>query len=209
MPTARNSNIPERFDHRIIESWIRPGSRVLDLGCGTGTLLERLNRSRNVTGVGIEKSEEKVVSAISRGLSVIQGDINQEIDEYPDGSFDYVVLSQTLQQVYDPSRLIQSMLRAGRQCIVSFPNFNHWRIRMQIILTGRVPVTPELPYQWYDTPNIRVLSLKDFKTYAKDIPFRIFQEKAISRIEAGGQIVTFMPNIFATYGIFLIGKEHQ
>ncbi len=205
-PTARSKPFPIRFDHRIIESWIKPGSKVLDLGCGEGELLNSLKTERGISGVGIEQSEDKVVRCIAKGLSVIQGDINAELKDYQDNAFDFVILSQTLQQVYDPSGLIAEMLRVGKRAIVSFPNFNHWKIRLQFLATGRVPVTPELPYQWYDTPNIRVLSIRDFEKYAEELSFRIFRQVAILKMEEGGRLVNFMPNLLATYGVFLIGK---
>lgn len=200
-----------RFDLRLIASWIEPGSTVLGLGCGEGELLHYLKKNKGVRETGIEIVESKVAACIEKGLSVLQGDINEEVIDYPDNMFDYVILSQTLQQVYEPSDLIRSMLRIGKKGIVSFPNFCHWRIRVQLLLTGHVPVTKELPYQWYDTPNIRVLSLKDFRKYSRDIGFDILKESAISpnRQNSDGNIVRFMPNLFARQGIFLIGKRNR
>jgi len=198
-----------RFDLRIIASWIEPGAKVLGLGCGDGELLYYLKRNRQVRETGIEIVESKVARCIEKGLSVLQGDINQEVRDYPDDAFDYVILSQTMQQVFEPSELIRSMLRIGKNAVVSFPNFCHWKIRMQMMVTGHVPVTKELPYEWFDTPNIRVLSLEDFKKYSRRIGFRIIKEAAISPggRHGGGKTIKFMPNLFATYGIFLIGKD--
>ncbi|MBW1894337.1 MAG: methionine biosynthesis protein MetW [Deltaproteobacteria bacterium] len=198
-----------RFDLRVIASWIEPGSKVLGLGCGEGELLYLLKKNKKVKETGIEIKEAKVASCIEKGLSVLQGDINEEIIDYPDNSFDYVILSQTLQQVYEPAGLIQSMMRVGKKGIVSFPNFSHWRIRMQLMWTGHVPVTKELPYQWHTTPNIRVLSLKDFRNFSKNEGFCIIKEAAINtgQTETKGKIVKLMPNIFAAYGIFLIGNR--
>jgi methionine biosynthesis protein MetW len=198
-----------RFDLRIIASWVESGSKVLGLGCGEGDLLYLLKKDKNVKETGIEIKEEKVASCIEKGITVLQGDINEEIIDYPDNSFDYVILSQTLQQVYEPEALIQSMMRVGKKGIVSFPNFSHWRIRMQLMATGHVPVTKELPYEWYNTPNIRVLSLKDFRRFSKNVGFSIIKEAAINTGEnqTEGKIVRWMPNVFATYGIFLIGNR--
>jgi len=197
-----------RFDLEKIASFVLPGSTVLDLGCGDGDLLSYLEREIGVTGTGIEKSETKVAHCIERGLSVLQGDINKEVLDYPDGAFDYVILSRTLQQVYDPAGLIRSLLRVGKRGIVSFPNFGHWRGRMQLLGTGYAPVTRQLPYEWYDTPNIRVITLKDFRKFSKDVGFRILKMAAISSDFNGmdGHTVIFMPNLRATYGIFLIEK---
>ena len=197
-----------RFDLKIIASWIEPGSKVLDLGCGEGILLHYLKETRQANCTGIERAESKVGLGIGRGLSVLQGDINQEILDYPDDTFDYVILSQTLQQVYEPAKLIQSLLRVGKKGIVSFPNFSHWRIRLQLLLTGYAPVTKQLPYEWHDTPNIRVITIKDFRKFSREVGFEILNEVAINTInhEKRGNIIKFQPNLRATYGIFLIGK---
>ncbi len=197
-----------RYDLQIIASWIEPGSKVLDLGCGEGDLLHFLKRDKQVTGTGIERRESKVAQCIEKGLSVLQGDINQEVLDYPDHTFDYVILSQTLQQVYDPANLLQSLLRIGTKGIVSFPNFSHWRSRFQLLLTGYAPITKQLPYEWYDTPNIRVITLKDFRKFSKEVGFKVLKEVAINTNsqDRRGKIVEFYPNIRATYGIFMIGK---
>ena len=197
-----------RFDLFLIASWIKPGSRVLDLGCGEGSLLEHLIRQKQVVGSGIEKNERRVARCIEKGLSVLQGDINAEVKDYPDNGFDYVILSQTLQQVYAPDVLIREMLRIGKMGIVSFPNFSHWRVRMQLLLSGYAPVTRQLPYQWYDTPNIRVITLKDFRKFAREVGCRIHKEVAIDTrsVNSPGKIIRTFSDIRATYGIFLIGK---
>lgn len=198
-----------RYDLRMIASWIEPGSRVLGLGCGDGELLHYLKTSRQVKETGIEIREARVARCIEKGITVLQGDIYKEIEDYPDDAFDYAILSQTLQQVYEPAGLIRSMLRVARLGIVSFPNFSHWKIRMQLLLTGYVPVTRELPYEWHNTPNIRVLSLMDFRKFSRDVGFTIVREAAINtgKNEFQGRPVTFMPNLFATYGIYLIGNQ--
>jgi methionine biosynthesis protein MetW len=198
-----------RFDLQIIASWIEPGSKVLDLGCGGGDLLYFLKKHKQVEGTGIERVEVNVAQCIEKGLSVLQGDINEEVLDYPDNTFDYVIVSQTLQQVYDPDKLIQSLLRIGKKGIVSFPNFSHWRVRLQLLGTGYAPITRQLPYEWYDTPNIRVITIKDFRKFSKDVGFKILKEVAINTNshDRYGNIVTFLPNLRATYGIFLIGKD--
>lgn len=194
-----------RFDLRIVASWIEPGSRVLDLGCSDGRLLRVLRDAKNVRGLGIEHDEEEVVAAIAQGLSVIHGDINQELTGFPDNAFDYVVVSQTLQQAYAPTELIRQMLRVGRLGIVSFPNFCYWRIRLQMLCSGHVPVTRELPFHWYDTPNIRVLSLEDFRRYSRAVPFTVRRSLAVNPSAGGGlREVRFWPNLTASYGIFMI-----
>lgn len=201
-----NSNI--RFDFKIIASWIKPGSNVLALGCGEGDLLYFLKKNNNIKETGIEIKESRVAKCIEKGLTVLQGDINEEVMDYPDNCFDYVILSQTMQQVYAPFELIMSMLRIGKKSVVSFPNFCQWEIRTQILFSGHVPKTKELPYEWYDTPNIRLLSIKDFRSFSKKAGFNIIRQEAFKygKDNTDGKIVSFMPNMFATNGIFLIGK---
>ncbi len=198
-----------RFDLQVIASWIEPGSRVLDLGCGNGELLVWLREHKNVSGVGIEQDEEKAALCIAKGLSVLQGDLNEEVDDYPDKRFDYVILSQTLQQVYEPARLLYSLSRIGRRFIVSFPNFSHYWIRLQLLLKGMAPKSDELPYNWYDTPNIRVITIKDFRNFARDVGYKIVEETAIKTDHHAkhGSVVRGFSNFRATYGIFMIEKE--
>ncbi len=197
-----------RFDLKVIASWIEPGARVLDLGCGRGDLLKHLQENKSVRGTGIELSEHKASACIERGLSVLQGDISEEVLDYPDQAFDYVILSQTMQQVYEPAPLIREMLRIGKKSIVSFPNFSHWAIRLQLLIEGRAPVSKALPYQWHDTPNIRVITLKDFRRYAREIGFEIYKKVAINtdHRDETGHVVDKLKDLRATYGIFLIGK---
>ncbi|MFH2093422.1 MAG: methionine biosynthesis protein MetW [Pseudomonadota bacterium] len=198
-----------RYDLKIIASWIEPGSKVLGLGCGEGDLLFWLKKEKQVIERGIEIEESKVVKCIEKGISVLQGDIYEEMEDYPDNTFDYAICSQTLQQVYDPSTLIASMMRVARMGVVSFPNFGHIKVRTHLALTGRAPVTRELPYSWHDTPNIRVLSINDFQTFSKQVGFKILKQAAINtkNNQQEGRTITFLPNLFATYGIFLIGRE--
>lgn len=208
MPLEKAERSRIRFDLQIVASWIEPGSKVLDLGCGEGDLLHFLKENKRVVGTGIELVEAKVARCIERGLPVLQGDMNEEVLGYEDDAFDYVVLSQTLQQIYELAKLIQSVLRIGRKGIVSFPNFGHWSIRLQLLVRGHAPITKQLPYEWYDTPNIRVITIKDFRRFSKEIGFNILKEVAINTAhhDRRGMIVKFLPNLRATYGIFLIGR---
>jgi methionine biosynthesis protein MetW len=197
-----------RFDLRIIASLIEPGSRVLDLGCGSGELLAWLAATRDVIGTGIERDKRKAAHCISRGLSVLQGDLNEEVDDYPDCSFDYVILSQTLQQVFEPARLLYSLARIGRKVIVSFPNFSHYSIRLQLLYKGVAPKNDQLPYSWYDSPNIRVITLKDFRKFSRDVGYNILKEISISTNPANseGSVIRYFTDLRATYGIYMIEK---
>jgi methionine biosynthesis protein MetW len=209
MSIVKFENNGIRFDLQIVASWIEPGSRVLDLGCGEGDLLYFLQKNKQVLGTGIERAEAKVAHCIERGLSVVQGDINKEILDYGDETFDYVIVSQTLQQVYEPDKLVESLLRIGKRGIVSFPSFSHWRIRLQLLTTGFAPVTKQLPHEWYNTPNIRVITIKDFRKFSRQVGFEILKEVAVNTDihNSCGNIVKFLPTLRATYGIFLIGRH--
>ena len=208
MSTTKPPNNRMRYDLQIIASWIETRTRVIDLGCGEGNLLKYLITRKQVIGTGIERNEAKVADCIAKGLSVLQGDINEEVLDYPDNTFDYVILSQTLQQVYEPATLIRSMLRVGKKGIVSFPNFSHWGPRLQLLLSGFAPVTTQLPYEWYNTPNIRVITIKDFRKFIHEVGFNILKEIAIDTHSADrrGKAIRIFPNLRATYGIFLIGN---
>lgn len=200
-----------RFDLEIIASWIPSGAKVLDLGCGTGELLSFLRDNKGVACTGIDFSEVNIQHCITKGLSVIHGDINEEVMDYADHAFDYVVLSQTLQQVYEPAALLNNLLRIGKNVVVSFPNFSHWRCRLQLFWHGEAPTTSQLPYSWYNSPNIRVITIKDFREFALRSGFSIIKEVAINtdNQEREGSIIKILPTIRATYGIFMIGGTQK
>lgn len=205
------SNQTIRFDLQLIGSMIPEHSKVLDLGCGNGDLLAWLATNKDVVGTGIEQNKEKAAHCIGRGLSVLQGDFIEEVDDYPDCSFDYVILSQTLQQVFEPARLLYSLARIGRKVIVSFPNFSHYSIRFQLLTKGVAPKNEQLPYSWYDSPNIRVITIKDFRKFSRDVGYNIIQEIAISSDPSSskGKIVSHFTNLRAVYGIYIIEKIRE
>ena len=155
--------------------------------------------------------ETNIEKCIAKGLSVLQGDINQEVEDYADNTFDYVILSQTLQQVYQPDKLIKDLLRIGEKVVVSFPNFSHWACRFQLLFQAKAPTTNQLPYSWYDTPNIRVITIKDFIKFAKHFRYKILKQAAIKshNEDRQGSIINLLPELRATYGIFLISKGQQ
>jgi methionine biosynthesis protein MetW len=152
----------QRADHLLIAEMVAPGSRVLDVGCGDGALLKLLAETKNVDGRGVELSREKVNLCVKHGLSVIQGDADRDLADYPDQAFDYAVLSLTIQATRDPKTVLANLLRIGERAIVSFPNFGHWMIRAQLLLTGRMPMTPNLPEPWYTTADAHLCTIKDF-----------------------------------------------
>lgn len=151
-----------RADHRLIAEMVEPGSRVLDVGCGDGSLLQLLRDEKAVDGRGVELSPERVKACVTRGLSVIQGDADRDLPDYPDKAFDYAILSLTIQATRYPKTVLENLLRIGRHAIVSFPNFGHWRIRTQFLMTGRMPVTPNLPETWFNSVDAHLCTIKDF-----------------------------------------------
>ena len=196
-----------RADSQIIANMISEGSRVLDVGCGNGILLDYLARYKKVDGRGIELSTQGVNSCVSAGLSVVQGDANTDLKDYPNYSFDYVVLSQTLQAMNNPRVVLEQLLRIGRRAIISFPNFAHWRVRYQVAINGCMPVSPTLPYQWYETPNIHFCTIKDFGILCKQMG--IIVERSVSLDRNGsavrrGNLTPFFSNLFGEQAVFLL-----
>jgi methionine biosynthesis protein MetW len=170
-----------RLDYRMIEEYVEPGARVLDLGCGDGTLLQDLIEQKGVEGCGIDADLEQVRQCIARGVPVYHGDVLEGMAMYGDDRFDCVVLSQTLQQTMQPRRVVQEMMRVGRRGIISFPNFAHWSVRLHLLLRGAMPVTRVLPYEWYDTPNIHLLTIKDFLRLCRDLELEVVDRKFLTR----------------------------
>jgi len=189
-------------EHQLIKGIIKPKAKVLDLGCGSGDLLYELIKEKAIKGQGIEINEHEIYKCIAKGLNVFHGDIDSGLSEYPDKSFDYVILSQSLQQVKKPDGVLKEALRVGKKIIVSFPNFCHINSRGSLFFKGRTPITPSLPFRWYDSPNIHFLSISDFIDYCKIREYKI--EKALY-INKKGKIA-FLPNLFAETGIFLLSR---
>ena len=165
-----------RKDFDLISEWIEPNSRILDLGCGDGSLLKLLNSKRNVTGYGVDSSIDKTIKSIDNKINIINSNINDNLGFFKTKSFDYVILAQSLQVVENPISLIKEMLRVGNEVIISFPNMGYWRSRLYLLLKGEMPVTDELPYSWHSTPNIHLCTIKDFKKMCTDNNFKITDE---------------------------------
>jgi methionine biosynthesis protein MetW len=191
-----------RSDYAIISDIIEPNTKVLDLGCGEGELLEWLAKNKNVNGRGVEIDVAKVRRAIARGVSVFQSDIDEGLADYPNGAFDYVILSQTLQETRRPLKVLQEMLRVGRAAIVAFPNFGHWRMRLSMLTSGKAPKTPLFPYEWYESPNIHLLTVTDFEDLAIQEGLRIERRYFL----AGRRSIRFYPNLMAEIAVFLVRR---
>ena len=194
-----------KLGHRKIVDLVRPGSSVLELGCGDGTLLSLLVLEKGVRGQGLERDEQAIYQCVARGLSVFHGDIDTGLSEYGDKSFDYVIFDQSIQQVRQPDCVLGESLRVGREVIVAFPNFAYWPSRLQICLRGRTPVTPSLPYAWYDSPNLHFLSISDFTGYCRRRGIPILNSIVLGR----ERVVRVLPNLFGETGIFLIARTND
>jgi len=191
-----------RLDHKYILEMIENNSRVLDLGCGDGQLLSLLMKGKNCKAAGIEIDEKEIYKCVEKGVSVSQGDIDSGLTDYADKRFDYVILNESLQEILNPEKVIEEALRVGKKAIVGIPNFCNISARVQIFFSGRVPVTEGLPYKWYNTPNLRFLSIKDFRHFCAERSITVERECAFG---AKGE-VRVARNLFADIAIFLISK---
>jgi len=189
-------------DHQQIVNLIQPRTSVLDLGCGTGDLLYLLIKEKNIHGQGIEIDNQAIYKCVAKGLNVFHGDIDSGLSEFSDKSFDYVILNQSLQQIYHVEKVLNDALRVGKKVIVGFPNFAYYKARWQMLFNGRAPVTGSLPYQWYETPNLHFLSIYDFKNYCRLKKINIESCICIN----GKRRIPFLRNLFAQTGIFLISR---
>jgi len=190
-----------RADFDAIAEWVKPGSRVLDLGCGDGVLLKYLKGARAITGYGVEIDDANVLGCVTNGINVIQSDLERGLSEFESGSFDYVILSQTLQAMMNGERVINDMLRVAREGIVTFPNFGHWMNRLQV-LAGHMPVSDNLPHQWHDTPNVHLCTISDFEDFCAGHGVKILERKVLT----GGQPVALLPNLLGSLAVYRFRK---
>ena len=191
-----------RPDFDVVTNWVPQGASVLDLGCGDGELLARLQRERGSIGYGVEIEDSAVLACLNRGLNVLQGNIESGLNLFDDGAFDVVILSQTLQATRHTEALVREVLRVGKSAIVTLPNFGHWSVRWQLGVGGRMPVSKRLPYQWYDTPNVHFSTITDFDVFCADKGITVERRAAL----AGGRAITFLPNVRGETAVFQIRK---
>ncbi|MCP5143254.1 MAG: methionine biosynthesis protein MetW [Gammaproteobacteria bacterium] len=192
-----------RPDQKLIAEWIKPGSRVLDLGCGDGALLAQLQSTLGVTGFGIEIEPHNILECIKRGINVIHSDLDQGLSDFDADSFDYVVMTQTLQAMRFPARVLKDMLRVGREGIVTFPNMGHWHARLQFML-GRMPTTRALPMSWYETPNLHLCTIKDFEDLCRVENFDIIDRTAVDASHQRGALMRLRPSLFGEIALFRV-----
>lgn len=193
-----------RADFDIITQWVAPGSRVLDLGCGDGSLLRHLTDTKQVRGYGIENDEASLLKCIDNRVNVIQTNLESGMKEIADRSFDVVILSQTLQAIKHTEAVVAEMLRVGREAIVTFPNFGYWKHRIQIGLVGRMPVSDDLPYQWYDTPNVHLFTIHDFEEFCAKRGYRINNRRVLAGSLSGAREATIFPNLTGSLALYKI-----
>ncbi len=195
-----------RQDLTLIQDWIKPQSRVLDLGCGDGALLEMLRDQKQVDGLGVEIDGDDITHCLARGINVVEQDLNQSLGNFESGSFDVVVMALALQALRAPDHVLDEMLRIGREGIVTFPNFGHWRCRWYIGTRGRMPVSETLPYQWYDTPNIHLCTVSDFEALCAARGYRISHRAMVGADHSTGLAARLWPNLFGVTAIYHITR---
>ena len=190
----------------FISSWIKTSSRVLDLGCGDGSLLAELKKQRNISGYGLEIDPQSINQCIAKGVNVIEQDLNKSLENFPDNSFDTVIMTQALQAMRYPHLVLDEMLRIGSQCVITFPNFGHWRARAYLTLRGRMPVTKQLAYQWYDTPNIHFFTYSDFEALCRERNISVLRKQFIGEHFPDRLLKNLWPNLFAETAVYHLSK---
>lgn len=195
-----------RIDFTVLSNWIAPNSRVLDLGCGDGALLKKLRDEKAIEGYGLEISPDHITQCVTKGLNVIEQNIDHGLSNFTDNSFDTVVMTQAIQTLHQPHLALEEMLRVGKECVVTFPNFGHWKARLHLLLQGRMPVSDLLPYEWYNTPNIHFCTFRDFEVLCRDLNINVLQREVVSE----GIFSNFsrvFPNLFGVTAIYHLSRK--
>ena len=195
-----------RPDLELVAKLIQPNSRVLDLGCGAGDLLQHLQQQKSVIGYGLDKDAENIQLCLSRGVNVIEQDLDGGLGNFQDDAFDMVIMTDTIQAVHQPQLLLREMLRVGRECVVTFPNFGHWRCRLNLAATGRMPVSKHLPHLWYDTPNIHLCTFNDFEALCAELRMAILQRRVVDQRHNEHSLINLAPNLLGSYGFYHLGR---
>lgn len=196
-----------RLDYSIVADWVKDDARVLDLGCGDGSLLNALRAKKNVRGYGVEIDADNILGCVKNRVNVIEQNIENGLGNFADKSFDTVIMSQAIQTLQHPDQALQEMLRIGRECIVTFPNFGHWKARLHLAINGKMPVSDLLPYEWYNTPNIHFCTFKDFDIMCTDVQAEIINRQVIASQSIGQAFRNLHPNLFGETALYRLSKD--
>jgi methionine biosynthesis protein MetW len=199
-------NTTKHSDHYLLQQWIHSGSRVLDLGCGDGTLLKQLIQSKQIQGYGIENDRELIIAGINNGINILEQNLNEGLTDFPDDSFDIVLMTQAIQAMSRPDEVLDEMLRVGKECIVTFPNFGNWRARFHLAIYGRMPVTKQLDMEWYNTTNIHFCTVNDFEALCQKKGIRVLNSTMVSEQFPDSSLKQMLPNLFAQTAIYHLSK---
>jgi len=195
-----------RLDYSIVANWVQPNSQVLDLGCGDGSLLLQLQTELGVKGYGLEIDQENILRCVQNGVNVIEQDIENGLSNFEDDRFDTVIMSQAIQTLQSPKKALAEMLRIGKECVITFPNFGHWKARLHLAFNGRMPVSDLLPYEWYDTPNIHFCTFKDFDVMCQEMNATIINRQVIATNSVGKALQNLHPNLFGETALYRLRK---
>ena len=195
-----------RQDLETIQQWVTPGASVLDLGCGNGSLLAHLRATKNIVGYGLEINQDQILECIKKNVNVIQQDLDEGLDNFDSGSFDVVIMTQAIQAVHYPDRVLDDMLRVGKECVITFPNFGYWKCRFYLALKGKMPVSKVLPYTWYNTPNIHLCTFQDFEALCRRKHLKILNRTVVDQNYRDSFLMRLLPNLFGETAVYHVTR---